>query len=140
MRLLIAWQRSGRWPLSRLFLTTCWSTNRRLGLRGDEPLTRTFAHKEMAMARRAKHRLVMAVVGISLLLGRTAGALSQEVTYERLLYADQEPNNWLMYYGNYKGWRYSPLQQINTANVQRLVVKWKFHTGSGTQNFFDASN
>jgi alcohol dehydrogenase (cytochrome c) len=87
------------------------------------------------MARRATHLLVMAVVGISMLLGHTAGALSQEVTYERLLYADQEPTNWLMYYGNYKGWRYSPLQQINTANVKRLVVKWKFHTGSGTENF-----
>jgi alcohol dehydrogenase (cytochrome c) len=77
----------------------------------------------------------MAVVGISLLLGYTAGALSQEVTSERLLHAEQEPHNWLMYYGNYKGWRYSPLQQINTANVQRLAVKWKFHTGSGDENF-----
>jgi len=86
------------------------------------------------MARRAIH-LFMAVVGISMLLGHIAEALSQEVTYERLLHADQEPTNWLMYYGNYQGWRYSPLQQINTTNVQRLVVKWQFHTGSGTENF-----
>jgi outer membrane protein assembly factor BamB len=87
------------------------------------------------MARRATHLWVMAVVGISLLLGYTAGAMSQEVTYERLLNADQEPTNWLMYYGNYKGWRYSPLQQVNTANVKRLVVKWKFRTGLGSENF-----
>ena len=87
------------------------------------------------MAKGATHLMVMAVVGISLLLGHTAGALSQEVTSERLLHADKEPTNWLMYYGNYQGWRYSPLQQINTANVQRLVVKWKFHTGSGDENF-----
>jgi alcohol dehydrogenase (cytochrome c) len=77
----------------------------------------------------------MAVVGISMLLGRTGGALGQEVTSERLLNADKEPNNWLMYYGNYKGWRYSPLQQINTTNVKRLVVKWKFRTGLGAENF-----
>jgi alcohol dehydrogenase (cytochrome c) len=77
----------------------------------------------------------MVVVEISLLLGHSAGTLSQEVTSERLLHADQEPHNWLMYYGNYQGWRYSPLPQINTTNVQRLVVKWKFHTGSGDENF-----
>ena len=89
------------------------------------------------MARRATHLLVMAVVGISMLLGHTGGALSQEVTvtYERLLHAQNEPHNWLMYYGNYQGWRYSPLPQINTTNVQRLVVKWKFRTGSGDENF-----
>jgi alcohol dehydrogenase (cytochrome c) len=87
------------------------------------------------MARRAAHLLVMAVVGISMLLGYTAMALGQEVTAERLLHADQEPHNWLMYYGNYQGWRYSPLQQINTTNVQRLAVKWTFRTGSGDENF-----
>jgi alcohol dehydrogenase (cytochrome c) len=87
------------------------------------------------MARRATHLLVMAMAGISMLLGYTAVALGQEVTAERLLHADQEPHNWLMYYGNYQGWRYSPLQQINTTNVQRLAVKWKFRTGSGDENF-----
>ena len=87
------------------------------------------------MARRAIHLLVIAVVGVSMLLGSTAGALGQEVTSERLLHADQEPHNWLMYYGNYQGWRYSPLQQINTTNVQRLAVKWTFRTGSGDENF-----
>ncbi|MGH8070227.1 MAG: PQQ-binding-like beta-propeller repeat protein, partial [Candidatus Entotheonellia bacterium] len=86
------------------------------------------------MSRRATHLWVMAVVGVSLLLGYTAGAVSQEVTYERLLNADQEPTNWLMYYGNYQGRRYSPLPQINTANVKRLVVKWKFRTGLGSEN------
>ena len=75
------------------------------------------------MARRATYLLVMAVVAISMLLGYPAVALSQEVTSERLLHAAKEPHNWLMYYGNYQGWRYSPLQQINTTNVQRLAVK-----------------
>lgn len=29
-----------------------------------------------------------------------------DVTPARLLNAEQEPHNWLTYYGNYKGWRY----------------------------------
>ena len=85
------------------------------------------------MEKVAKHSLVMAVVGILVLLGLTGGALSQEVTYERLLNADKEPNNWLTYYGSYKGWRYSRLNQINTTNVKRLVAKWAFQTGG--ENF-----
>src|SRR5262249_24566724 len=48
------------------------------------------------------------------------------VTYERLLKADQEPGNWLMYSGNYRSHRYSSLNQINRDNVQRLHVKWIF--------------
>jgi alcohol dehydrogenase (cytochrome c) len=63
------------------------------------------------------------------LLGRPAGAQSQEVTAERLVNADKEPHNWMTYYGSYQGWRYSPLHQINTTNVKRLVVKWTFQTG-----------
>jgi outer membrane protein assembly factor BamB len=110
--------------------------NRRRALRGDEPLTPDEAERqEVAMARAATHLLVMAVVGISMLLGHTGGALSQEVASERLLNADKDPNNWPMYYGNYQGWRYSPLQQINATNVKRLAVKWKFRTGSGDENF-----
>jgi glucose dehydrogenase len=29
-----------------------------------------------------------------------------------------------MYAGNYAGWRYSELAQINTANVAALAPKW----------------
>lgn len=80
------------------------------------------------MKRIVNHFFFMIVVGI-ILLGLPGGALSQEVTYERLLNADKDPNNWLMYYGTYKAWRYSTLDQINTKNVKRLVVKWAFSTG-----------
>jgi len=48
------------------------------------------------------------------------------VSYERLLKADQEPGNWLMYSNTYNGWRYSRLDQITTENVHRLRVKWLF--------------
>ena len=48
------------------------------------------------------------------------------VGYDRLLKADQEPGNWLMYSGTYNSWRYSRLDQINTANASRLKPKWLF--------------
>ena len=49
------------------------------------------------------------------------------VTDARL--ANPEPGNWLMTRGNYKGWSYSPLDQINTSNVKSLVPVWSFSTG-----------
>jgi alcohol dehydrogenase (cytochrome c) len=48
------------------------------------------------------------------------------VTFERLLRADQEPGNWLMYSNTYNSWRFSRLDQINTQNVKDLRVKWLF--------------
>jgi alcohol dehydrogenase (cytochrome c) len=47
-----------------------------------------------------------------------------------------EAENWLMTRGNYQGWSYSPLEQINTSNVKRLVPVWSFSTGvtSGHQS------
>ena len=44
------------------------------------------------------------------------------VTDARL--ANPEPENWLMTRGNYKGWSYSALDQINAHNVKNLVPVW----------------
>src|ERR1700742_4983375 len=49
------------------------------------------------------------------------------VTDARL--ANPEPANWLMTRGNYKGWSYSSLDQINTGNVRNLVPVWSISTG-----------
>ena len=51
----------------------------------------------------------------------------QLVTDERLLHP--EPENWLMYRRTYDSWGYSPLDQINTKNVKKLVPAWTFSTG-----------
>ena len=40
-----------------------------------------------------------------------------------------EPANWLQYRGNYAGWGYSPLKQINAKNAKKLTVAWSFATG-----------
>src|SRR5579885_2892009 len=53
-----------------------------------------------------------------------AGSVYGQLTFERLLKADSEPQNWLTYSGAYKGWRYSKLDQINRDNVHNLKVAW----------------
>jgi alcohol dehydrogenase (cytochrome c) len=59
----------------------------------------------------------------------SAPPVAQNVTYERLLKAREESQNWLTYYGAYDGQRYSPLDQINTGNVKRLTPAWVFQRG-----------
>jgi PQQ-dependent dehydrogenase (methanol/ethanol family) len=48
------------------------------------------------------------------------------VSFERLVKAAAEPQNWLMYWGDYQGTHYSALKQIDTTNVPRLQVAWTF--------------
>ncbi|HWP91981.1 MAG TPA: PQQ-dependent dehydrogenase, methanol/ethanol family [Thermodesulfobacteriota bacterium] len=52
-----------------------------------------------------------------------------QVSYERILNAGSEPGNWLTYSGNYRGYRYSSLSQINTKNIARLKPAWVYQTG-----------
>src|SRR3712207_1855681 len=59
-----------------------------------------------------------------------ARPVALNVTYERILNAREEPQNWLTYYGAYNGQRYSPLDQINTENVKRLLPAWVFQAGT----------
>jgi len=54
-----------------------------------------------------------------------------QVTSERLLNASKEPQNWLMYSGNYAGHRFSALGQVNTSNAASLVPKWAYQTMAG---------
>jgi alcohol dehydrogenase (cytochrome c) len=48
------------------------------------------------------------------------------VTHERLL--APEPRNWLLIRRTYDGWGYSPLDQIDSANVANLRPAWTFAT------------
>ncbi len=59
-----------------------------------------------------------------------SAALSAQVTHERLLDAAREPGNWMTYSGNFAGHRFSPLTQVNDANVSRLKVAWVYTTNS----------
>ena len=48
------------------------------------------------------------------------------VTWERLVNAESEPENWMMYSGTLDSQRYSRLNQINTGNVTELEMKWSY--------------
>ena len=47
-----------------------------------------------------------------------------QVSYERILNAGDEPQNWLTYNGGYMSQRHSLLQQIDRNNVSQLELKW----------------
>ena len=57
-------------------------------------------------------------------------SLCAQVTSDRLLHAADEPQNWLTYSGSYASQRYSPLQQVDAANVKNLELKWVFQAQS----------
>src|SRR4051812_48861744 len=67
-------------------------------------------------------------LAVAVLMACSLGA--QNVTFERILNAHKEPQNWLTYSGDYTGHRHSLLTQINAGNVKRLKVAWTHHTAS----------
>ncbi|HEX2138381.1 MAG TPA: PQQ-dependent dehydrogenase, methanol/ethanol family [Woeseiaceae bacterium] len=58
-----------------------------------------------------------------------APQVTEDVTFERLLDAGSEPQNWLTYYGAYNGQRYSALAHVNRRNVGNLEPAWTFQFG-----------
>src|SRR5271169_2784135 len=60
-----------------------------------------------------------------------AGLLAaQGVTFDRILNAAKEPQNWLSYSGSQTSQRYSALTQINPANAKNLELQWIFQARS----------
>src|ERR1700722_16439695 len=55
--------------------------------------------------------------------------LAAEVTSQRLINADKEPQNWLMNHRTYDGQRFSPLDQINKASVKNLKLAYAVALG-----------
>ncbi|MFQ5929078.1 MAG: pyrroloquinoline quinone-dependent dehydrogenase [Acidobacteriota bacterium] len=53
-------------------------------------------------------------------------SLRAQVTFDRLLHAEREPANWLIYSGNYASHRHSGLSQINRDNVMKLELNWVY--------------
>jgi alcohol dehydrogenase (cytochrome c) len=62
--------------------------------------------------------------------GSPAPTSSTSLNEKRLLTAQDDPATWLMYARNYAGWRYSPLQQIDTSNVAQLRPQWIYQTST----------
>jgi alcohol dehydrogenase (cytochrome c) len=79
--------------------------------------------------------LLIKLLRASLLLLAASSFLASnaysQVTPQRLLDSAKEPQNWLMYSGDYSGHRFSTLDQINTSNARALVPKWAYQTMAG---------
>ena len=69
---------------------------------------------------------VLAGIGIA----ATAGAA--DVTTDRLINSEREPQNWLNHHGNLEAQRFSGLKQINTSNAKNLRVAFTWAMG-GTE-------
>jgi alcohol dehydrogenase (cytochrome c) len=61
-------------------------------------------------------------------------APAADVTPERLLNPDKEPQNWLMNHRTYDGQRYSPLDTINRGNVKGLKLAYAVPLGGTRSN------
>jgi alcohol dehydrogenase (cytochrome c) len=56
--------------------------------------------------------------------GQSPPGLEKSTTYERIVNAEREPQNWLTYGGNYSSHRFSTLDKITRDNVGSLTLKW----------------
>lgn len=59
------------------------------------------------------------------------------VTGDMLKAGTSDPARWLMYGGDYKGYRHSPIKSLDPAAAKKLKVAWSFPTGTTGQ--FEAS-
>jgi alcohol dehydrogenase (cytochrome c) len=70
----------------------------------------------------------------STLLATASPVFAADVTPERLLNPDREPQNWLMNHRTYDGQRFSPLARITRDNVKNLKLAYAVPIGGGTGN------
>jgi alcohol dehydrogenase (cytochrome c) len=64
--------------------------------------------------------LIGAFVGALLITSALIPARGADITNERLLNPQREPQNWVLHHGNYQGYRYSLLKEISTDTVKNL--------------------
>ena len=83
-------------------------------------------------------RHIRKLSGIAVLAGASAAAIavsafaaeySMTVNRDRLINAQNEPQNWLMMNGDYGSMRYSKLTQFNRDNVKNLRMVWALALG-----------
>ena len=75
-----------------------------------------------------------------LLVILAAVSLHAQVTFDRILRANQEPQNWLTYSGTLSGQRHSQLTQITPNNAKNLELQWVYQVRSlGRSDKFEAT-
>src|SRR6202165_4328682 len=86
--------------------------------------------KAMTKSNRGMRRTMLAGASALVLCAAAAWPVpAAEVTPERLVNADKEPQNWLMNHRTYDGQRYSPLARINKGNVKGLKLAYAVALG-----------
>ena len=78
-----------------------------------------------------KRRITLMLTGLAV---AASPAFAGEVTPERLINADREPQNWLMNHRTYNGQRFSPLARINRDNVKNLKLAFAVPLGGQVGN------
>src|SRR6476646_481687 len=86
--------------------------------------------------RKGHHPFRTALLG-GTLLAAVCPVLAADVTPERLVGADKEPQNWLMNHRTYDGQRFSPLARINKDNVKGLRLAYMVPLGGGSGNEYN---
>jgi quinohemoprotein ethanol dehydrogenase len=63
-------------------------------------------------------------------IGQPAAAPGANVDGAKIANADADPGEWLSHGRTYSEQRFSPLDKINTTNVENLGVAWEYRTYS----------
>ena len=75
-------------------------------------------------------KLLVSVALIALAAsGALSGAGAADMSFERALNADREPQNWLLHHKNYQGHRFSALKEINADTVGNLRLAFTVGLG-----------
>jgi alcohol dehydrogenase (cytochrome c) len=74
------------------------------------------------------YRFLLPIIPVVVLTAVASG--QAPVTFDRILRASQEPQNWLTYSGSVLSQRHSPLTQITPDNVKNLELQWVFQARS----------
>ena len=70
------------------------------------------------------------ILRVTLVVLLAACTLQAQVSFERILRGNQEPQNWLTYSGSVLSQRHSQLTEITPANVKSLEQQWLFQAQS----------
>src|SRR6266853_2652150 len=71
---------------------------------------------------------MIAIVAASMAAG-VPTAYAADMSFERALSADREPQNWLLHHKNYQGHRFSALKEIDTGTVANLRLAFTVGLG-----------
>jgi alcohol dehydrogenase (cytochrome c) len=64
------------------------------------------------------------LVSVAAFLVIGASLAAQDVSFDRIMRPEKEPQNWLSYSGTVFNQRFSPLTQVTPANVKNLELQW----------------